>query len=61
MPKSQAPIYYTVSEVAEIVRVTEWTVREWLKSGTLKGSKPGRGWRVTEEDLHTFLNERHGA
>ena len=52
--------FYTVEEVAQIVRVTEWTVREWLKAGSLNGSKLGRAWRISQAVLKTFLNERHG-
>jgi excisionase family DNA binding protein len=51
---------YTTEEVAEIVKVTEWTVREWCKAGTLPAFKPGRAWRIKHSDLKQFLNERHG-
>lgn len=51
---------YTVEEVADIVKVTEWTVREWLKAGSLVGFKVKRAWRIKESDFKTFLNERHG-
>lgn len=51
---------YTTAEVANIVKVTEWTVREWCKAGTIPAIKPGRSWRIKEQDLKEFLNERHG-
>ncbi len=52
---------YTVEEIAFILGVTEWTVREWCKAGKIIGTKPGRAWRVTETNFKNFLNERHGA
>lgn len=38
--------FYTVGEVAQMLGVTPYTVREWLKNGTLDGVKMGRLWRV---------------
>lgn len=52
--------YYTPDEVAEILKVTPWTVREWCKAGKLKASKPGRSWRIEEQDLLDFTRARHG-
>jgi excisionase family DNA binding protein len=59
MPLDIDPLY-TSDEVAEIAKVTAWTVREWCKAGTLKATKAGRGWRIKESDLKAFLEERHG-
>jgi excisionase family DNA binding protein len=49
----------TVPEVAERVRVSEATVREWLRSGRLKGTRPGGtrlGWRIPEAEVERFLS-----
>jgi len=48
----------TVPEVADELRVTEGTIREWLRLGKLKGTRPGgtkAGWRVAREDLDRFV------
>lgn len=42
---------YTPEEAAEFLRVTPRTVREWLRTGRLKGVKAGRLWRVPEDEL----------
>ncbi|HPT62259.1 MAG TPA: helix-turn-helix domain-containing protein, partial [Bacillota bacterium] len=34
----------------------EKTVREWLRTGKLKGKKVGRVWRIKESDLEEFIN-----
>ncbi|MGB3328470.1 MAG: helix-turn-helix domain-containing protein, partial [Thermomicrobiales bacterium] len=49
----------TVREVAERVRVTEETVRRWLRSGELPGVMLSRkaGWRIRPEALAAFLEE----
>ncbi len=49
---------YTVREVAARLRVSEYTVREWLRGGRLKGYRPGgtkAGWRVSDAEVRRFL------
>lgn len=41
----------TPDEVAKRLRVKGYTVREWLRTGKLKGFRAGGRWRVREEDL----------
>ena len=48
--------YYSTEDVAEILGFKEKTVREWLRTGKLKGKKVGRLWRVKESDLEEFIN-----
>lgn len=53
--------YMKVERVAQIFDVTPYTVRDWLKSGKLKGVKsPGGQWRVTEEEVERFANQEYG-
>ena len=52
--------YYTTDEVAEICRVTVWTVREWIKAGTLAATKRGRSYLISEFDLKRYLESKHG-
>ena len=51
----------TVDEVANITRMTAWTVRYWLEKGHLKGKKVGAGtggrWRIDKKDLEKFVNK----
>lgn len=47
---------YTIKQAAEVLQITEATARELAKQGQLPGSKIGRQWRFTEEDLKTFLD-----
>ena len=50
---------YTVEEIAEKLKVKNYTVREWLRTGQLKGFKMGgRVWRVKESELKKFINGR---
>lgn len=45
----------TPEDAAKALLVKPTTVREWLKTGKLKGIKVGRLWRVRESELEAFL------
>ena len=48
----------TVKDVARRIQVSDWTVREWLRTGRLRGIRPGGtkiGWRIAEADVARFL------
>lgn len=53
----------TVTEVANELRVTPATVREWLRAQTLHGMRLGHraGWRVRASELARFIREREGS
>ncbi len=55
--------YLTVPEIAEQLRVTEDTVRRWLRERRLRGFMPGGprgGYRVRESELERFISELEG-
>jgi excisionase family DNA binding protein len=48
-----------VPEVAERLRVTEETVRRWLRSGKIKGKRLGStkaGYRIPESQVERMLS-----
>ncbi len=53
----------TVEQVAERLQVNEQTVRRWLREKELTGVPFGgrTGWRVSEEDLQMFLDQRRAS
>lgn len=49
--------FYTPEEVAQILKVRKHTVWNWLREGSLKGTKiNGKIWRITTKDLEEFIN-----
>ncbi len=48
-------ILLTPSDVAKRLQMNERTVTQWLRNGHLRGFKIGKEWRVSEEDLETFI------
>lgn len=51
--------YYTIDEVAKMLKVAYLTVYRWIQSGKLKAVKAGKQYRILGEDLHSFLNEKN--
>jgi excisionase family DNA binding protein len=50
---------YTVQEVAQNLKVSERTVRNWIESRELPAFPIGkRGYRISKADLQAFIDER---
>ncbi len=49
--------YYTVKEVAEMLRVHEQSVFRWLREGKLESDKIGTNHRITQEQLDKFIKK----
>ncbi len=45
---------YTVDEVAQHLKLHARTVRQYLRTGQLKGTRIGKQYRVTRKDLEAF-------
>ncbi|MCG8505421.1 MAG: helix-turn-helix domain-containing protein, partial [Sphingomonadales bacterium] len=48
---------YTVHDAADMLKVTESTVRSLIHDKRLRAIKIGKEWRIAEKDLLSFLNE----
>ena len=46
---------YTLNEVSSILKVTVRTIYRYIDAGELKASKIGKSWRVSSEDLKSFI------
>lgn len=54
--------FYTINQVAEILDLHHKTIRNFINAGKLRASKIGKQWRISEEDLNSFMdvNKTHG-
>jgi excisionase family DNA binding protein len=53
----------TVPEVAKRLRLSEYSVRNYLRAGRLRGYRPGgtrAGWRIPMSELQRFIAEAQG-
>lgn len=48
---------YTITEVADILKVTKRTIYNYIEAGQLKATKVGREWRIRHEDIQAFLSK----
>lgn len=53
-------VLYTVKEVAYVCRLTPYTIRQYLRDGIITGTKIGKSWRVSADDLTKYLEGKHG-
>ncbi len=54
----------TVPEVAERLRVSTYSVLNWLRAGRLVGYRPGgrkAGWRIRSSDVDRFLEQNKAS
>jgi excisionase family DNA binding protein len=62
LTRDQVDEYYlTVAEVAELLRLNQQTVRNWIDQGSLPALRVGRRVRIKQSDLDRLLTEGYSA
>ena len=62
MTRDQVDEYYlTVAEVAELLRLNQQTVRNWIDQGSLPALRVGRRVRIKRSDLDRLLSDGYSA
>ncbi|HEU4489039.1 MAG TPA: helix-turn-helix domain-containing protein [Actinomycetota bacterium] len=51
--------FLTVAEVARLLRVSNMTVYRLVKANQLVAVRVGRGYRIREEDVRKYLEQRY--
>ena len=51
---------YTVSEFSKDLSVPQSSVRRWLKSGELRGTKMGKKWLIPASEIERLVNPPMG-
>ena len=52
------PRFLTPAEVADQLRVSAMTVYRLIKSGELRAARIGKSYRISEDDIDTYLQAR---
>ena len=55
---SPRPRLLTPNEVAEQLRVSTMTVYRLIKAGDLRAARIGKSFRISEDDVDTYLQSR---
>lgn len=50
--------FYSVEEIADMLKVSKRTVYRNMQAGELHAVKIGQNWRISQENLEAFLQER---
>lgn len=50
--------FLTVEQVATSLGLSEKTVRKYINTGELKAFKLGTSWKITKDDLQTFIQTK---
>ena len=48
--------FYTIGEVANILKSTKPTIRAYIREGKIKGQKVTGKWYITEDNLKKYLD-----
>lgn len=51
--------FYSIYEAAAVLGVHERTIRNHIRTGDLKAGKAGRQWRISKDDLLSFVAARN--
>ena len=51
--------FLTVAEVADMLRVSTMTVYRLIRAGDLAAARIGRSYRITTDDVDSFLATRY--
>lgn len=57
---SQSTEYLSVVQVATLLHLSEFQVRNLLRSGRLRGFHPGKRWLVKPEAVKEYVERGHG-
>lgn len=50
--------FYTVDEVAKVLRLHPYTVRRLCREKRVPAFKFGGQWRFSKEEIHKFINKK---
>lgn len=51
-------LFYSISEVCNILSVGRMTVTRWINSGKVEATKTGSVWRVKKESIDSIMNNK---
>ena len=51
--------FMTVSEVADLMRVSSMTVYRLIKAGEIRAARVGKSYRIRENDVDQYLADRY--
>ena len=59
--RDAAPVWLTLEETAQLLKVSTKSVRSFIRDRGLKASRAGASWRFARADVEAWLQERATA
>jgi len=53
--------FYTIGELEEILKLSDTTIRRYIRAGKLESTKIGRYHRISESSIKAFLDEQNNT
>ena len=53
--------HYTIAELKKLLKISDMTIRRYIRSGQLESQKIGRQHRFTEKAVNKFLEEQNNT
>jgi len=50
--------YYTIREVAQLLRLDKTTIYKWIKSGKIKAIKINNRWLIPAEEVERIVKRK---
>lgn len=57
-PSNKPEPLLTIPEVADVLKVSEKTIRRWIEAAELPAAKLGMQWRIRPRDLDDYVRDR---
>ena len=57
MQKTSPEPLLTIADTAKLLRVSEKTIRRWIKARELTAAQLGNQWRIRPKDLNHFIQD----
>lgn len=52
--------FYTVKEIADILKVNRVTIQRWCKTGEIPAVKIGKSYRIEKKDFERWYHAKKG-
>lgn len=51
--------YYSIAELVKLLKISDSTVRRYIREGKLKSKKIGKQHRITEKSVKNFIDSQN--
>ena len=53
--------YYSIADLVKLLKISDSTVRRYIRAGKLESKKIGKQHRITEKSVKKFIDEQNST